>query len=97
MMADTLVVVLMLMSPAQPLQTDTVPSVTDNRFTELFRQADEDFERKYHLREKLRQASKEAAIEADRKTADERKRILDSTSFMKIVKELKDNSVYGYP
>lgn len=97
MTADTIVVVLMLMSPAQPLQTDSVPPVTDNRFTELFRQADEDFERKYHLRAKLRQASKEAAKEADRKTADERNRILDSSSFMKIVKELKENSVYGYP
>lgn len=96
-MADTLVVVLMLISPAQPLQTDTVSSVTYNRFAELFRQADEDFERKYHLREKLRQAAKEAAIEADRKTAAERKRILDSSSFMNIVKELKENSIYGYP
>lgn len=69
MIADTIIVVLMCIMPAQQ------PKERCNRFKPLFEQADSAFNAKYNL-EALRRAAHEAAISADRKTKAERDKIL---------------------
>lgn len=98
MIADTLVVVLICLSPAQPVQPDTAISISGNRFSEVFKEADRDFERKYHLSEKIREASKQAVKSADKKTRNERNKVIRSTQWIKgVLIELQNNLTYEYP
>lgn len=72
MIADSIIVVLVCIMPAQ-----LPKEVKQNRFTEAFEQADKDFNKKYHLNiEGLKRAAHEAAISADEKTKAERDRIM---------------------
>lgn len=72
MIADSIIVVLVCIMPAQQPK-----EVKQNRFTEAFEQADKDFNKKYHLDiEALKQAAHEAAISADEKTKAEREEVM---------------------
>lgn len=62
------------------------PQPKENRFAELFKEADAAFEKEYHLKEKLKQASKQAAISADEKTTKQREEALKGVDFMEIYK-----------
>lgn len=67
MIADTIVVVLLCIMPAQELKQNK-----ENRFKEIFEQADREFDKKYRLDiEALKSASREAAIQAFEKTKNE--------------------------
>lgn len=67
MIADTIVVVLLCIMPAQEPKQNK-----ENRFKETFEQADREFEKKYMLDiEALKSASREAAIQAFEKTKNE--------------------------
>lgn len=91
MIADTLVVVMICLSPAQPVQSDTTISISGNRFSEVFKEADRDFERKYHLYEKLCEVSKQAKKSADQKTRNKRNRVIRSTQWVRgVLIELKN-------
>lgn len=67
MIADTIVVVLLCIMPAQEPKQNK-----ENRFKEIFEQADREFDKKYRLDiEALKSASREAAIQAFEKTKNE--------------------------
>lgn len=67
MIADTIVVVLLCIMPAQEPKQNK-----ENRFKETFEQADREFEKKYSLDiEALKSASREAAAQAFQKTKNE--------------------------
>lgn len=68
MIADSIIVVLVCIMPAQQPK-----EVKQNRFTEAFEQADKDFNKKYHLE---KHAAHEAAISADEKTKAEREEVM---------------------
>ena len=64
MIADTIVVVLLCIMPAQEPKQNK-----ENRFKETFEQADREFDKKYRLDiEALKSASREAAAQAFEKT-----------------------------
>lgn len=67
MIADTIVVVLLCIMPAQEPKQNK-----ENRFKETFEQADREFYKKYRLDiEALKSASREAAAQAFEKTKNE--------------------------
>lgn len=67
MIADTIVVVLLCIMPAQEPKQNK-----ENRFKETFEQADREFDKKYRLDiEALKSASREAAAQAFEKTKNE--------------------------
>lgn len=67
MIADTIVVVLLCIMPAQQPNQNK-----ENRFKETFEQADREFDKKYRLDiEALKRASREAAAQAFQKTKNE--------------------------
>lgn len=67
MIADTIVVVLLCIMPAQEPKQNK-----ENRFKETFEQADREFDKKYRLDiEAIKNASREAAIQAFEKTNNE--------------------------
>lgn len=67
MIADTIVVVLLCIMPAQEQKQNK-----GNRFKETFEQADREFDKKYRLDiEALKCASREAAAQAFQKTKNE--------------------------
>lgn len=67
MIADTIVVVLLCIMPAQEPKQNK-----ENRFKETFEQADREFDKKYRLDiEAIKSASREAAIQAFEKTNNE--------------------------
>ena len=67
MIADTIVVVLLCIMPAQEPKQNK-----ENRFKETFEQADREFDKKYRIDiEALKSASREAAIQAFQKTKNE--------------------------
>lgn len=72
MISDSIIVVLVCIMPVQ------LPNeVKENRFTEVFEQADKEFDKKYKLDiEALKRTAHEAAISADEKTKAERDRIM---------------------
>lgn len=72
MIADSIIVVLVCIMPAQQPK-----EVRQNSFKETFEQADKEFTKKYKLEiEALKRAGHEAAISADEKTKAERDRIM---------------------
>lgn len=72
MIADTVIVVLVCIMPAQQPKQNT-----QNRFIETFEQADKEFDKKYKLDiEELKRAAHEAAIQADEKTKAQRERMM---------------------
>lgn len=78
MIADTIIVVMMVIPSS--------PQPKENRFAELFKEADAAFEKEYNLKEKLKEASRQAAISADEKTAKQREEALKGVDFMEIYK-----------
>ena len=71
MIADTILVVLMCSAPVQQPKEPH-----KNRFTEVFEQADKEFDKKYKLDiEALERAAHEAVISADEKTKAEREAV----------------------
>lgn len=62
------------------------PPPKENRFTELFKEADAAFEKEYNLKEKLNEASRQAVISADEKTAKQREEALKGVDFIEIYK-----------
>lgn len=72
MIADTVIVVLVYIMPAQQPKQNT-----QNRFIETFEQADKEFDKKYKLDiEELKRAAHEAAVQADEKTKAQRERVM---------------------
>lgn len=72
MIADTVIVVLVCIMPAQQPKQNT-----QNRFIETFEQADKEFDKKYKLDiEELKRAAHEAAVQADEKTKAQRERVM---------------------
>lgn len=72
MIADTVIVVLVCIMPAQQPKQNT-----QNRFIETFEQADKEFDKKYKLNiEELKRATHEAAVQADEKTKAQRERVM---------------------
>ena len=72
MIADTLIVVLVCIMPAQQPKQNT-----QSRFIETFEQADKEFDKKYKLDiEELKRAAHEAAVQADEKTKAQRERVM---------------------
>lgn len=72
MIADTIIVVLVGIMPAQQPR-----EVKQNRFKEVFEQADKDFEKKHILDiEELKRASNDAVKSADIKSKAERDRVM---------------------
>lgn len=72
MIADTIIVVLFGIMPAQQPR-----EVKQNRFKEVFEQADKDFEKKHILDiEELKRASNDAVKSADIKSKAERDKIM---------------------
>lgn len=72
MIADTVIVVLVCIMPAQQPKQNT-----KNRFIETFEQADKEFDKKYKLDiEELKRAVHEAAVQADEKTKAQRERVM---------------------
>lgn len=81
MIADSIIVVLVCIMPAQQPK-----EVKQNRFTEVFEQADKEFDKEFKLDiEALKCASREAVIQADEKTKAEKEKALKPWI---IVKEL---------
>lgn len=81
MIADTLVVVVMMVIPSSP-------QPKENRFEALFQEADKEFERTHKVEfEELKKASERAAKEADLKTAKQREEALKGVDFMEIYKK----------
>lgn len=72
MISDSIIVVLVCIMPVQ------LPNeVKENRFTEVFEQADKEFDKRYKFDiEALKKAVHEAAISADKKTKAECDRIM---------------------
>lgn len=78
MISDTLVVLLIFVMP----EMAEVNNGRQHKFSELFEQADKDFDRKYGIDiEKLKKASSEAVIEAEEKTKEEKKKALEPIKF----------------
>ncbi len=78
MISDTLVVLLIFVMP----EMTEVNNGRQHKFSELFEQADKDFDRKYGIDiEKLKKASSEAVIEAEEKTKEEKKKALEPIKF----------------
>lgn len=72
MIADTLVAVLICLSPAQPVQPDTAISISGNRFSEVFKEADRDFERNIiFLKKFVRRQSKRQKAQIKRRAMNE--------------------------
>lgn len=72
MIADTVIVVLVYIIPAQQPKQNT-----QNRFIETFEQADKEFDKKYKLDiEELKRAAHEAAVQADEKKKAQRERVM---------------------
>lgn len=78
MVADTIIVVMMVIPSS--------PQPKENRFTELFKDADAAFEKEYHLKERFKEASRQAVISADEKTSKWREGALKGVDFMEIYK-----------
>lgn len=77
MIIDTIIVVMVCIIPEQQPK-----EFKQNRFKEVFEQADKDFDRKYGIDiEKLKKASSEAVIEAEEKTKEEKKKALEPIKF----------------
>lgn len=97
MVSDTIIAVMMLVLPSHPVQEENrteIQARKENRFKELFQEADSAFEAKYHTMEYweplIEKAAKEAAGSADRKTAAEREKILNSgADYLKIIEDMK--------
>lgn len=92
MVSDTIIAVIMCILPSHPVESE-------NRFEQQFHEADSAFEAKYQLNEKLvkelEKAAKEAALSADRKTAQEREKFMKSYSGIReVAEELKKQSIY---
>lgn len=78
MISYTLVVLLIFVMP----EMTEVNNGRQHKFSELFEQADKDFDRKYGIDiEKLKKASSEAVIEAEEKTKEEKKKALEPIKF----------------
>lgn len=78
MISDTLVVLLIFVMP----EMTEVNNERQHKFSELFEQADKDFDRKYGIDiERLKKASSEAVIEAEEKTKEEKKKALEPIKF----------------
>lgn len=75
MVADTIVIVLVCIKSAQP--DKVIPHKQENRFVELFKEADKKFDKAYRLNiDELKRASSEAVQSAAEKTKSQREKAL---------------------
>lgn len=87
MIADTIIVVMMVIPSS--------PQPKENRFAELFKEADAAFEKEYNLKDKLKEASRQSAISAEEKTAKQRDKALKSVDFMETYQIYLKKRQYG--
>lgn len=91
MLQDTIIAVIMCTLPSHHVERE-------NRFEQLFHQADSAFESEYQLREKFRKALEEASDEAVRsaaeKTSQQRKEAMKpECNFREIMEELEKQHI----